>query len=203
MPKVSGIFDSFENLENIPSENIARWLKGRLQSHFLENYLANRVIYPQVIPVGEELSIDLAILREALRRNPVFFNHIQKKIFIPESFLQVMPDFKKLALVFIEALRPNGLVTLILSKKSGDKILGSLITVSCTSGDTLYFGIEGRNYKVKPGSLTVLPCPSDHCHVNFKSESSTIFGKNELIFEVPGGDLGLIVDGRENESERK
>lgn len=197
MPKVSGVFEIFENLESILYEDIARWITPAPSQAVLENYLANKIIYPQAIPVTQtEQNMDLAILREALRKNPIFYKPNQKKIFIPVNFLQITPDVKKMVSIFIDAYKPSGLVTFVLTSRMKDEVLGSLVTVDCKEGDTLYFDLEGKNFKVKPGSLIILPCPKDHCHVSFKSSKSTIFGKNELLFEIPGGNLGLVVDGR-------
>ena len=197
MPKVSGVFEIFENLESIPYEDIARWITPAPSQAVLENYLANKLIYPQTVPVTvAEQNMNLAILREALRRNPIFFKQNQKKIFIPLALLQITPDIKKLASVFIDAYSPSGMVVFILSSRTGDEVLGSLVTVNCSAGDTLHFELEDKNYQLKPGSLIILPCPKDHCHVSFKSTNSKIFGKNELLFEIPGGNLGLMVDGR-------
>lgn len=197
MPKVSGVFDIFENLEKIPFEDIARWLEKPPQQVFLENYLANRINYPQAVPLSiSDQLLDLAILREALRRNQIFYKVAQKKIFIPESFLS-FTDIKKLTLVFIDAYQPKGLVTFIMSGSKGDEILGSLVSVNCTSQKaSLHLKVEDKNFKLKAGSLTILPCLKNRCHISFKGADASIFGKKELLFEVFGGRLGLIVDGR-------
>ena len=197
MPKVTGVFDRFENLEKIPAENIAKWLSMHPDSAAIENYIANRVIYSQTVPVTlNDQNIDFAILREAQRAAPIYFKQNQKKIFIPADFLQITPDIKKLVNIVIDAFEPKGLITFVLTARTKDEILGSLVTVNCKKEDMLYFELEGKNFKIKPGNLTILPCPKDHCHVNFKSQGSTIFGKTELVFEIPGGKIGLIVDGR-------
>lgn len=197
MPKVSGVFDIFENLENLQAEDISRWLKGAPDPAALENYLANKVIYPQAVPQTlVEQNIDLAILREALKKNPIFFKSNQKKIYIPDLFLQITTDIKKIITLFIDAYAPSDFVTFVLSTKQNDEVLGSLIKVNGSEGDSLYFNLGGKNFKVKGGNSMILPCPDRVCHVSFKSESSTIFGKKELLFEVPGGRLGLIIDGR-------
>lgn len=198
MPNISGIFEAFENLDQIPTEDIARWLKSPPQPQILENYLANKLFYPQVIPINiSDLNIDLAILREALKRNTVFYKPAQKKIFIPEDFINLVPDVKKLAKLFIDAYEPKGPVIFILSRRSGDEVLGSLVTVYPGSEkDVLHFEIEGKNFKIKPGSLVILPCSKERCHINFKSNEAKIFGKSETVFEVQGGRLGIIVDGR-------
>lgn len=196
MPKVSGIFDSFENLDQIPPEDIAGWLKSPPQTRELENYLANRIYYPQTLPLTlPDLDIDLAILREALKRNSVYFKPQQKKIFIPESFLNLVPDLKKLALIFTDAYQPKELVTFILNTGKGDETLGSLVRVEGGTND-FSLNIDGKNFKVKPGSLTILPCPKSRCHISFKSSNAKVMGKKEILFETMGGRLGLIVDGR-------
>lgn len=196
MPKVSGVFDSFENLDQISPEDIARWLKSPPQIRELANFIANRIYYPQTLPLTlPDLDIDLAILREALRRNPVFFKLQQRKIFIPESFLNLVSDLKKLALIFTDAYEPRELVTFILSTPKGDEILGSLARVEGSTSD-LSFNIDGKNFNVKPGSLTILPCPKSRCHISFKSSNAKVMGKKEILFETMGGKLGLIVDGR-------
>lgn len=197
MPKLTGVFDNFENLDKIPVENIVSWFKTPPESTKLENYLANRIIYSQVVPVILiEQEMDFAILREGLKVNPIFFKQNQKRIFIPAGFLQITPDIKKLVNIFIDAYEPSGLVTFVLTSQNKDEILGSLVKIICKEEEMLHFELEGKNFKVKSGSLIILPCPQDHCHVSFKSPTSTIFGKTELIFEIPGGNLGLIVDGR-------
>ena len=188
MPKVTGIFDNFENLDEISAEALG----------VDENYLANRILYPQVVPTtSRDLNFDLAILKEALKRNPVYFKPEQKKIFIPEAFISFAPDIKRLALLFIDVYSPKGMITFVITKSGRDVTIGTLITVYCKGQkEPLHFEVEGQNFSVKPGTLTVLPCTKEHCHVSFKAAEAKLLGKNEILFEVPGGELGLVVDGR-------
>ena len=70
MPKLSGLFDSFDNLDQIDIDSLILWLKNKPSSIQLENYLANKILYPQITPItADEMKIDLAILREILRLN--------------------------------------------------------------------------------------------------------------------------------------
>ncbi len=188
MPKVTGIFDSFENLDEISAQDLG----------IDENYLANRVLYPQVVPTSaKELASDLLILKEALKRNPVFFKSQQKKIFIPEAFIEFIPDLKTLAFTFIEVFGLKGLVTFIVTRSGRDVPIGTLVTVYCKGQkEPLHFEVEGQNFRVKPGTLTVLPCKREHCHVSFKATDAKLMGKSEILFEAAGGELGLIIDGR-------
>src|SRR5687768_2390810 len=70
MSKLSGIFDSFDNLDQIEIESLITWLKNPPSPVQLENYLANKILYPTSLPLTEsDMKIDLAILREALKIN--------------------------------------------------------------------------------------------------------------------------------------
>ena len=75
MPKVSGIFEKFKDLEQIPIDDISRWLKPQPE-YFLENFIANRLLYPQVLPLTiQDLEIELAILKEVVKRDPKHKTH--------------------------------------------------------------------------------------------------------------------------------
>ena len=70
MPKLPGLFDSFDNLDQISPEAVATWLKPVPEFSHIENYLANKILYPQTVPLTEhDMQLDLSILREALKLN--------------------------------------------------------------------------------------------------------------------------------------
>lgn len=206
MPKVSGIFDSFDNLDTIPTEDISQWLKVQPDQKYLENYIANRIIYPQVAPVSEgDIDIDLALLREALKRTPVFYKQSlpskdgrpkDKKIFIPDTFTKRFPNLAKLAWAFIDAYSPKEITTLVLVSDSKDEVIGSLINPKIEKSGFFEIKVEENKFKVKTGSLMVIPCNLSHCHLDFRSKNAKILGKGEITFEVPGGKLGIVIDGR-------
>ncbi len=191
MPKVGGIFSSFDNLDEIETEDIAKWLKNPASSKFyLENYFANKLLYPQVAPTTpQDLNYDLAILREVLKKNLIFYNIKQKKFLIPELFSKSLPDLVKLVWAFIDAYCPNDLVTINLIGESSEKILGSVVIVKFENSSPVTLNIENKVYQIKPGTLMIIPCPGNRCHIQ-------ITGKNEAVFETAGGKLGLFIDGR-------
>ncbi len=86
-----GLFDSFDNLDTIPPEAIASRLKNPPQFSQLANYLANKILYPQALPMSAlDMQLDLAILSEALSKrrlavagNP-FLNMSSGNTVIPE-----------------------------------------------------------------------------------------------------------------------
>lgn len=219
MSKPAGLFDSFDNLDQIDINLLTLWLKPSPQPIQLENYLANRILYPQTIPVTEtDMKIDLAILREALRingpQNTVssngllgdnsFLNSTLRKILIPERFLQFIPNLINLTWAFVDAL--------LLTRRKEDKfqdlwtievvgdideIVGSVIMPQFSSRNgEMEINISGKIYKIPSGGLMVVPCEKDRCEVAYKIKDGQVLGKAENALELCGGKLGIMVDGR-------
>lgn len=226
MPKPSGLFGSFDNLDLISIEAVASWLKPTPNLIQLENYLANKILYPQTLPLSEyEMKIDLSILREALKINGPksvdkktdsllgynpFLNITLRKIIIPKKFLGFIPNLVSLTWVFVDGLlldRKKGdffqdLWTVILTDDI-DEVVGSVLLPQFEDKNSWMdlnilnenFKID-KNYKIRPGSLTVIPCRKDRCALSYKFNKGTILGKRESAVEVYGGRLGLMIDGR-------
>lgn len=220
MPKLLGLFDSFDNLDQIPVEAIASWLKPVPQLKLLENYLANRILYPQTISQTEyDMKVDLSILREALKlsKTPIntpktnvflggnpFLNITLRKILIPVRFLNYVPDLPSLAWAFIDALLLDrkkadwfeDLWTIVLTNDT-DEIVGSIVLAQFEDkSGVMDLQVLGKNYKIHPGSLMVIPCPSNRCEITYKLQRGKVLGKEANAIEIYGGKLGLIIDGR-------
>lgn len=217
MPKLPGLFDSFDNLDQISIEDIARWLKPQPQPSSLENCLAQRILYPQTVPITDyDMKLDLAILREALRLfspkggkvipmlgdNP-FLNVTLRKILIPSKFLNFIPDLPMLTWAFVDGLLFGRkkqdifweLWTVVLTGDL-DEVIGSLAIPEFKKGGQLYLITLGKSYKIRAGTLVIIPCSKERCEVAFKFKQGKILNKENLSIEVYGGRLGLMVDGR-------
>lgn len=214
-----GLFDSFDNLDQIPAEAISSWLKPVPQPAYVANYLANKILYPKSFPVSkQDMQIDLAILREALKMNGPkrpqqvstllgdnsFLNITLRKILIPIRFLAFIPDLASLVMVFIDALLLNrtkedwfqDIWTIVLTD-TNDEIIGSVIMPQFENKDSLMVcQVFGKNYEIRPGNLAVLPCNKSRCEIGYKLNKGKILGKEENAVEVYGGKLGLVIDGR-------
>lgn len=219
MPKLSGLFDSFDNLDQIDINCLILWLKNPPAPTQLENYLANKILYPNTIPQKEaDMKIDLAILREALRinspkkrpmLNPLlgdnpFLNMTLRKIVIPGRFLQYVPDLTSITWAFVDGLLLNrrkedwfeDLWTVVISADT-EEVVGSVILpqFNASLGNIDIF-TPGTKYQIEAGSLTVIPCEKSRCEIAYKSDTGRILGKNINSIEVCGGRLGLMIDGR-------
>lgn len=214
-----GLFDSFDNLDTIPVENIAVWLPNPPTPDQLNNYLANRILYPQASPLtAAQIQIDLAILREAikinshqsigsdtfLQGNTPFLNATLRKILIPAKFLEYVPDLRSLAWVFIDALLLNkkkaswfeDLWTIVLTDEV-DEIIGSVILPRLNNAVSfMELSLRDKKYKIQKGSLTVLPCVKQRFPITYNIQNGLLLGKTTNSIEVYGGKLGLVIDGR-------
>lgn len=220
MPRLPGLFDSFDNVDQISVEAIASWLKPVPQFNQLENYIANKILYPQALPLTEyDMKVDLAILREALRINypkpgaqktnallgdNPFLNITLRKVLIPERFLGFVPNLTSLAVTFIDAILSGrrredwfqDLWTIVLTD-GVDEVVGSILLPQFDSSDgVMNLKLQGKNYEIRRGNLMVIPCPKDRCEIAYNLRSGKVLGKKESAIELYGGKLGLIVDGR-------
>lgn len=219
MPTSQGLFSSFDNLDQIDLNSLSSWIKIPTDTNSLENYVANKILYPQALALSEfDMKVDLAILRELLRSygpsldkkdgimlgNNPFLNITLRKIIIPEKFLKFVPDLASLTWAFIDGLILNkkrgdffeDLWTVVLTNDT-DEIVGSVILPRFeTQTDVLNLNVLGKQYKIVPGSLSILPCPKDRCEIAYKLNKGNFLGKKESALEVYGGKLGLMVDGR-------
>lgn len=217
MAQFAGLFDSFDNLDQIKIDSVASWLKIPIQLTQLENYLANRILYPQTIPMTvADLEIDLAIVREALKltlnkgvqkdffASTPFLNISLRKILIPVKFLNSVGDLKKLTWAFVDALPINpkrkdwfeDLWSIVLTGET-DETVGSLILPEFgNSSGEIEINVMGKLYKIRANSLLVIPCAKDKCDVSYKLKQGRLLGKSENALQVAGGSLGIMIDAR-------
>lgn len=215
---MAGIFDTFDNLDQIKVEDVARWLKPVPQLIALENYISNRILYPQVVPITLlDMKKDSAILREALRlssQHPQhkneflggspFLNATMRKIIIPRRFLDFVPDLASLVWAFVDGLllsRPKedwfqDLWTVVLSSDS-DEIIGSILLPQFENlTGYIEIKLDNKVFKIKSGDVAVLPCLKERCPLDFNLNKGKLLGKQKSIIEVYGGKVGLMIDGR-------
>lgn len=204
-----GLFDSFDNLDLINVDSLIPWLKNSPSPIQLENYLANKILYPNTLPLTEyDMKIDLAILREVLRTNSPksnsFLNIALRKIIIPERFLRYVSDLVSLTWAFVDGLLLNNrkeewfgdLWTVVLNSNT-EMIIGSILLPEFGSfADSMNVTILGKDYQIGQGSLIVIPCQKGRCEIVYKFSDGKLLGKKESAIEVYGGALGLMIDGR-------
>lgn len=206
----SGIFDLYKDLDQIDTEEITKWIspaygwKGPTpDSIFLENYTANRSLYPRSVSMTkEDMVIEMAILREALKKDKSYINTALKKIFIPQVLPERFDNLPSLVWAFIDAYLYDlgdealGVWTVILKSDDKDESVGSVIVPQLGQSASLAVEVEGKKATVKSGSLVAIPCLKSKCTISFKSTEGKLLGQQSGGVEIHGGKAGIILDGR-------
>lgn len=191
MPKLTGVFDIFSDLDKIPIPDIASWLRAKGNIHTLQNFLGNRIIYPQTIPVTkDDLEVDLAILREAVIRQPnKFYDQKGKIIMISQEFERRFPSFVSLVTTLIECINPQDITYLYLKSSGLNSLMGSIIAPENPgTGQAVPFSVNGKFIaNLNPGSLTLFPYKDKQLRIKIGTSIEKL---------IPGGELGIIIDLR-------
>ncbi len=193
MPHLSGVLEEFGDLDKISIDEISKWISQKNEIHFLINYLGNRILYPQAIPLSiKELEIDLAILREAIKLKPSLVYEPQtNKILIPKAFAERFPPIVNTAKAVVEGLNPKGVHNIYIKDKGSERLVGSVISplspqkLSKDEKSVVLSGMAIRR-ALPLNSVTVMPTPA--------SDVTIVLGDEE--FRASGGEVGIIIDLR-------
>ncbi len=190
MPKLTGIFETIIDLENIPVTDINDSLAQKRDEHELENFIANRILYPQTIPISKiDFDIDFAVLKEVIKRDSGrFFNDtLINKIIIPKDIEARFPPISRLIMTYLDALEPKGIIQVLLREEDKNMVIGSIIKLESDGKKITNILIAGKSYLISQGSFTILPLPDRH--ISIKIDAS-----DEIV--ISGGKLGIVIDAR-------
>lgn len=190
MPKLTGVFELFRFLDQIPASDINRWLKSKIETHQLENFVGNRILYPQTLPSTKlEMEIDLAVFREALKRQPeVLFDRDGKRIIIPHNLESRFSSIEVLLKAALQAVNPKGVRLVYLSKPTGLLLVGSVFTpYSVPNTMMVSLTVNNQPLTLRTGQIILLPFKEQQLSIKFGSSNQ---------FRGAGGKMGLMADLR-------
>lgn len=193
MPHLSGVFDEFADLDKVPIDEISAWLNIKPEIHFLINFLGNRILYPQVVPLtSKDLEVDLAILRAAIKLKPSLVYEPQtNRILIPKLLSDRFPKIKDLVKVIIEGINPKGVHNIFSKSDKEYQLVGSVISplspqkLSKDEKTVIFTGLAIQ--KALPlNAVSILDTPAPEAKVNLGGEE----------FNAAGGEAGIFIDLR-------
>lgn len=190
MPKLTGVFSLFKDLDKIPVADITRWIGDKSHIKLIENFIGNRVIYPQTIAfTREDIEIDFAILREALTRQPeILYNKSEKKIVITQDLEARFPPMQKLITLIIETINPKELTQIFLKSPNLNNLIGSVFAPpGKIPGETVKFKLGLKEVTAKKSTITFYPYKDHHLTLQFP---------NSNPIAASGGELGFVLDLR-------
>jgi hypothetical protein len=189
MPKITGFFDLFHEIDKIPPENISYWLKGKIEIHKLENFVANRIQYPQTIPLNkEEMEVDFALFREMVKLNSsLFYDPKQNTITLSDDLIFRFPPLQKLVLSIMDVVILKQLTQVLIKKDKKLTSVGSILCPILEEGkSTLKISYENINVELKVGTVNVVPLPQSQIDMKVGERNLKVFG----------GTLGVLIDLR-------
>lgn len=199
MPHLSGVFDEFPDLDKVSTEEIASGLKKKLEVHALNNFFGNRLLYPQAVSLNmEDLQIDLAILRQAIKLKPSLVYEPQaNRIVIPIRFIERFPVLEWLIQAVIEGINPKGEhLIYIKNQNQGEgkpvwQLIGSVVSplnpqkLSSDEKTVSYKSIESEK-SLLLGQLNIIKSQAKELKITLGNEE----------FTVAGGEAGIFIDLR-------
>jgi hypothetical protein len=195
MPQLDGVFNLFPDLDTISANEIMGLSSQQYDHHFVENHLANRLLYPQTVAQTKaELDLDFVILSLAIQKHPeVFFNPTQNRVIIPQIASQHFPPLTRLIAVILLTISSEKVSDIWLKDANNQKLLGSFISQKMIHNlnitGEIKLSIENEEKTLIPNQLNLIPVP--------EKPVKLLLNQTESLSAV-GGSLGLFVDLRED-----
>lgn len=193
MPHLSGVFDEFPDLDKTTPQELAAFLKQKPEIHFLVNFIGNRILYPQAIPLTiQELELDLALLRKGIKLKPsLVFEPQTNKIIIPKLLTDRFPSMNNLVQAIIESVNPKGVHFIFIKDAAVIKLVGSLVSPLnpaklSRDTETVIFSDEKSERPLNLNEISFIPSNAREANIKLGGEE----------YKAAGGELGIIVDLR-------
>ena len=190
MPKLTGIFSDLKDLDKLPVEEVESLLKGKIEPHRVDNFIGNRLLYPQTISDSKwDLEFDYSLLRAYLKSHPEFFYDLNtKKIVISVDIIKRLPPVLRLVTLIVDAIAPMGATTVLAKDDGKTEVLGTVIKLGFLPADPqVSVVVDEKVFTLKIGGISRITTD--------KKQLKVTLGVQET-FTVAGGEIGLIFDLR-------
>lgn len=189
------VFETLD-LENLDPQVVSQWIKFKIEKILLENHIANRLLYPQALPITkQDLQIDLAIFREAIKKDPKsIYDKFGNKIIIDQKLTERFGSLRKILLAIMDVLPIKTITTISLRTNTLTNIVGSII-VPQTDFKTKVVAVwlDDQQFDLRTGFLSLLGSEKKKLKIK-------IDGGEEFL--AYGGDLGIAIDLRSKEGPK-
>jgi hypothetical protein len=132
-----GIGAIFQQVQQVGLRRLSRWLPFDITEDELRQYVLNRMLHPQVIPIStRDLQIGQAFAREAINLTLELATYTNPAQFRPDLILATggvlahAPTYGQVALLLLDTLQPQGVTSIVLDRTMLISQLGAVATVS-------------------------------------------------------------------------
>lgn len=189
-------FKLFPYFDQMPLSELMAWAPVDTSEEALDNYFANRLLYPQVCAVNQKYYLwDQILLKAAIARQKDFFYNSQtKRLHIPAELQDLVPDLIQLVELFLDVCQPQGINYVWLKP---DGVIGTILTPKLLRAKGSIVIVAGeQRYEIVIGTLGRLAIEDRKIDIHFTSVAATLMGQPDFQLEVAGGQLGILIDTR-------
>lgn len=211
------IFDAgdYDYTPNLKVDQLGAFLTSTVTEVEIENYLGNKSIKPQQIPVTKmDLEIEEAFFRFGFSRSSDFLKSRDLlNIVVSGSFFSRTPRQSHLALIILDILAKGRVAQVRLDKDlffhsfcalyskypqvadvENDFLidLGAFVSFGGEGNVSLDYGFsENQELKILEDEIALVPA-----HNNQKVQMTVISSRDKLKYKLSGGAFGILLDGR-------
>lgn len=184
MPKLSGVFEELQGLGKLVPQDILKKVEDKSEASSLENFIGNRLLYPQTVSVSvQDQKTDFAILKAYILKNPNFFYPSGGKVTISKEFFERFPPPVKLVTLIVRSINFSEQALLVRKEESGEDIIGTFVPWPTQEKDPQVF-LDGQKIQLKKNSLSKINTDPKQYELKI--------GEN-FIKSVWGGEIGIII----------
>lgn len=183
MDHLPNVFKNFDNLYRIDIALVQSKLPFSMSSIVIENYVANRLLFPFAIPQTKpEAELELAILSAVVTLNTgYFYNQTLAQVTIPPEYTLIYQDINQLIRAVTTCVGLRTQATIVIPNLTGHNTTGSVVAV-VSNKQSLEIVYDNQKQTLPPTNFLHLPP---------KSSSTVLIGGTS--YNLPPGELGIYI----------
>lgn len=182
MDHLPNVFKNFDNLYQINVTQVQSRLTFSMPLVVIENYIANRLLFPYAVPLSkQESQLEYAILGAIVTLNSgYFYNQALQRITIPAEYNLIYQDINLLILTVIQNVNLNISATIEIPNLTGRNTTGMAIAIKSPGNSQIVY--DNQSYTLESGKTLHLP-----------PKSIGVISINHTDTTIASGQLGIYL----------
>lgn len=194
-------------------EEINRWLPFLIRPLDLEDFFANKGLYPLSLPVTKKgFYLEAAFLRYQLKgSNTEGAEGAEKnlpagrqELILTSKFLSAVPNSGLALLLATDVYQPHSILKIYAEGEKSQEQLGAVVSLTEVNkkrkilGKLVFtFGKQQKVLEIRPESMILISVDKDtELKLGFRLRGAKVLGKTRAVVSVSGGKVGIVIDSR-------
>jgi len=190
-------------MEKIDFEKIGQWLPFLISPLELEDFLANKELYPTCLPLTKKgFYLEAAVLRYRFKREKALTGE-EKEVVLTSKFLAAVPNPGLALLLVTDACQPKQILEIYAERGKAQEKLGAVISLTevdkrkKTLGKIVFSLGKEQTLEIKPEEvIRIMVGEETELALDFRLKGAKVLGKTKARISVSGGQVGIIIDSR-------